>query len=66
MTILAIIAKIKVIALSPLVKSVYFSLALFLNSDGFIALEFLQTPTRDRLTHLSDFWRNQKKAFNLD
>jgi hypothetical protein len=32
---------------NSLVKFFYFSLALFLNSDGFMALEFFQTPTRD-------------------
>jgi hypothetical protein len=36
------------IAFSPLVKLIYFSLALFLNSDGFIELGFFQTPKRDR------------------
>jgi hypothetical protein len=32
----------------PLVKFFYFSLALFLKSEGFIELGFFQTPTRDR------------------
>ena len=33
---------------NSLVKSIYFCLAPFLNSDGFIELGFFQTPTRDR------------------
>jgi hypothetical protein len=40
---------LRLIALSPLVKFFYFSLALFLNSEGFTELGFFQTPKRDRL-----------------
>lgn len=35
------------IAFSPLVKLIYFSLAILLKLEGFIELGFFQTPKRD-------------------
>jgi hypothetical protein len=43
------------IAFSPLVKSFYFSLALFSKPDGFIELGFFHIPTRDRCASSSKF-----------